>query len=73
MELSMKFTERETHVMHWLSHGLTNKEIAQKLNISDHTVRDHVSSMLKKKKVKNRVALTTLTAKHEEIFTRRPD
>jgi DNA-binding NarL/FixJ family response regulator len=31
-----------------LSHGLTNKEIAQALNISTETVKEHVQNILKK-------------------------
>ncbi len=49
------FTERELEVLYWLIMGLTNKEIAQKLVISDHTIKAHIASIYKKIGVSNRV------------------
>ncbi|WP_231995696.1 LuxR C-terminal-related transcriptional regulator [Pseudomonas taetrolens] len=40
--------------------GYANKEIAQRLNISCFTVRDHVSSLLFKHGVKSRLALMVM-------------
>jgi DNA-binding NarL/FixJ family response regulator len=40
--------------------GLANKEIARKLNISESTVKAHVSSLLRLSNVHNRVQLTNL-------------
>jgi NarL family two-component system response regulator YdfI len=39
---------RETEVLAMLAEGLGNKEIATRLNISDHTVKFHVSSIMGK-------------------------
>lgn len=50
-------TEREAQVLLALADGLTNKEIAQRLRISDLTVRDHISQMLRKTGTRNRVEL----------------
>jgi two-component system, NarL family, response regulator YdfI len=41
-------TPREKDVLHLLAAGLGNKEIAARLNISDHTVKYHVASILGK-------------------------
>src|SRR5215467_11511600 len=41
-------TGREQEVLRLVSEGLGNKEIAVKLNISDHTVKFHISSILGK-------------------------
>lgn len=41
-------TKREREVLQMLAAGLGNKEIAAKLNISDHTVKFHVGSILGK-------------------------
>lgn len=57
METNMEFTKREKDVYQLLIQGKTNKQIAVYLNISDFTVRDHVSSMLRKTGVSNRVEL----------------
>lgn len=41
-------TEREIQVLGMLAEGLGNKTIAARLNISEHTVKFHVSSILSK-------------------------
>ncbi|RRV06893.1 DNA-binding response regulator [Pseudomonas sp. v388] len=50
-------TLREQEVLGLLLQGCTNKEIAHQLRISGYTVRDHVSSLLRKHQVKNRAEL----------------
>jgi len=54
---SMQITIREQEVLCLVLCGHTNKEIAEALNISGYTVRDHVSSILRKKKAKTRAIL----------------
>ncbi|AUY33042.1 MULTISPECIES: response regulator transcription factor [Pseudomonas] len=56
----MNITEREHDVIHCLSKGLTNKEIGQQLGISQHTVRDHLSSVFKKLNISSRIELAIL-------------
>ena len=41
-------SSRETEILGMLAEGMANKEIAQRLNISEHTVKFHVSSILGK-------------------------
>ena len=43
-----QLTEREREVLRLISDGLGNREIAQKLKISGHTAKFHVSSILSK-------------------------
>ena len=47
-------TEREEEVLRCLKMGMTNKEIAEELNITHHTVKAHVSAILCKLNCKNR-------------------
>jgi two-component system, NarL family, response regulator YdfI len=47
-ELAEPLTPREVEVLQMLSAGLSNKEIAARLNISDHTVKFHVAAILGK-------------------------
>ncbi len=41
-------THRELEVLHLLAEGVTNKEIAQRLAITEHTVKFHVNAILSK-------------------------
>jgi two-component system, NarL family, response regulator YdfI len=47
-ELAESLTRRELEILQMLAGGLSNKEIAARLNISDHTVKFHVASILGK-------------------------
>jgi DNA-binding NarL/FixJ family response regulator len=53
-------TPREVEVARLLAYGASNKQIAQKLNVSDFTVRDHVSCLLKKFGVASRARLAVV-------------
>ena len=48
-------TERESEVISLLCKGLKNNEIADKLNISTHTVKAHLEAIYEKLGVFNRV------------------
>ncbi|MEW6654643.1 MAG: response regulator transcription factor [Bacteroidota bacterium] len=43
-----KMTKRETEVIALLSDGMSNKEIAQKTNISTYTVKSHIHNIMEK-------------------------
>jgi len=47
-------TERELEVLRLIAQGLNNHEIAQKLTISEKTVKTHVSNILSKLQVQDR-------------------
>jgi len=48
-------TEREAEVLRLVAQGLSNQDIARKLNISDPTVRTHVSNILSKLHLATRI------------------
>ncbi|WP_257627034.1 response regulator transcription factor [Pseudomonas sp. Xaverov 259] len=62
----MKITNRESAVIDLLIRGLTNKEIGRALGISNHTVRDHISTMMRKTNTVSRVELAVLISTREK-------
>jgi DNA-binding NarL/FixJ family response regulator len=53
-DVEVPLTQRESEVLRQLAFGLTNKEIAQALNISYETVKEHVQHILRKIGVSDR-------------------
>ncbi len=58
-KLLEELTSREVQVLNELAKGLANKEIADALNISKHTVKDHLKSILGKLRVADRTEAVT--------------
>ena len=56
----LDLSRRETEVLEGLKEGMANKEIANKLNISESTVKFHVSKLFSKFKVNSRIQLMRL-------------
>jgi len=59
-DLIEPLTPRESEVLQMLASGLTNKEIANRLAISEHTVKFHVASILGKLGAASRTEAVTL-------------
>ena len=53
----VKLTKREKAIISLMSKGAKNKEIAEDLNISPHTVKTHLYSAFRKTKCRNRIEL----------------
>ena len=43
-----EITHREREVLYWVSHGLSNKEISERMYLSEKTIKNHVSNILRK-------------------------
>jgi len=52
-------TEREAEVLIQVAQGITNKEIAAKLAITENTVKNHLCNIMEKLHLENRVQLAT--------------
>lgn len=52
-------TEREVEVLGLVAHGITNKEIAASLSITENTVKNHLCHIMQKLHLQNRVQLAT--------------
>jgi DNA-binding NarL/FixJ family response regulator len=63
IDKSARMTKRELEVMELIAEGFTNKEIAQKLDLSSYTVKSHVHNILAKLSLSTRVQI----AKHVHL------
>ena len=64
LALAEDLTPRETEVLQLLADGLTNKAIAQRLGISDHTVKFHVNAILGKLGAQSRTEAVVRATQH---------
>jgi len=53
-EIQEVLTDRECEIVKWVIQGMTNKEIAAQLGISDKTVKTHLSNIFSKLKISRR-------------------
>ena len=61
----LSLTEREKEVAKRIAHGCSNKCIANKLDISERTVKAHLSSIFQKTGIKDRVHLALILNSHK--------
>lgn len=57
-------TPREKEILLLVSKGLTNKQIAEQLFISENTVKNHMKNLLEKLNLENRVQLASYALKY---------
>lgn len=63
----LEITSREYEVLRAIAEGLTNKQIGDKLHISESTVKTHVSSLLLKLNAKRRTQALQIASKENLI------
>jgi DNA-binding NarL/FixJ family response regulator len=66
--LKKDLTPREIEILKLISKGYSNKEIAQKLFLSEKTVKNHVYNIFKKLDVKDRTQAAIYMLKNETIL-----
>jgi len=64
-QLEPQLTGREEEVLIALARGLSNRQIADQLNIGENTVRTHVGSLLRKLELSNRTELAIYALKRD--------
>jgi DNA-binding NarL/FixJ family response regulator len=62
-----QLTRREQKIVALIAQGLTNKEIAQRLDLSVFTVRNQVKVIMRKLELKNRVQVAYLSGQQANI------
>ena len=61
-------TKRERQIVNYLIKGYESKEIASLLNVTDKTIRNHISNIIIKLDVKNRLQAIIKLIKLKEII-----
>ena len=67
---SVRMTRREREVIGQIADGLSNKEIAQRLDIAVHTVKSHVHNILEKLALHTRLEIASFAHREEESKNR---
>jgi two-component system, NarL family, nitrate/nitrite response regulator NarL len=53
-----RLTSRQTQIAMLISEGLSNKEVGQRLNLSEGTIKLHLHNIYTKLRLRNRTALS---------------
>jgi len=59
-----ELTERETKILDFLSQGLTNREIGERMHIAEKTVKHYMTSILQKLHVRSRTEAALIAMQH---------
>jgi two-component system nitrate/nitrite response regulator NarL len=68
--LTRSLTPRERELVWLATEGLSNKEIARRIGVTEGTVKIHLHNVYQKLGVTNRTAMTALALAHREKFKR---
>jgi|SRR5215471_18018803 RNA polymerase sigma factor (sigma-70 family) len=63
-----RLTEREQEIVLLVAEGLSNKEIARRINLTEGTIKIHLHNIYDKLEVPNRTALTALAITYQHQF-----
>jgi DNA-binding NarL/FixJ family response regulator len=66
-KMTTPLTQREIQILHYIANGNTNKEVAHILGISDQTIKNHVSAILRKLNANDRAHAVALAMQHHWI------
>jgi two-component system nitrate/nitrite response regulator NarL len=69
---AVQMTKREREITSLIAEGLSNKEIAQRLNIATYTVKSHVHNILEKLALHSRLQIAAHAHKASAPTTNRP-
>lgn len=59
-----EINDREYEIIQWIAEGLSNKEIAAKMFLSEGTVRNYLSSILDKLSLRDRTQIAVFYYQH---------
>jgi len=62
--LSAPLTSRELEILSYVAHGYINKQVAHKLGISEQTIKNHMSSILRKLDANDRTQAVVMAMRY---------
>ena len=62
--MAAPLTNRETQILKYIANGNSNKQIAGQLQISEQTIKNHISSILRKMNANDRAHAVVLAMRH---------
>jgi DNA-binding NarL/FixJ family response regulator len=62
----VRMTRREREVIEYIGEGLSNKEIAERLNIATHTVKSHVRNVMEKLALHTRLQIAAYSHRERD-------
>jgi two-component system NarL family response regulator len=62
---AVRMTKREREIIPLIADGLSNKEIAQRLNVATYTVKSHVHNILEKLALHSRLEIAMFSHNDE--------
>ena len=62
--VTVPITKRETEILNCVANGKSNKQIADTLSVSEQTIKNHVSSILRKLNANDRAHAAVLAMQH---------
>lgn len=60
-------TEKERTALVWAAEGLTTKQIAQQMGISPHTIKDHLTSAMRRLGAVNRTQAVLIAVRTGQV------
>jgi DNA-binding NarL/FixJ family response regulator len=66
-KVAAPLTQREIQILTYIANGNTNKEVAHILGISDQTIKNHVSAILRKLNANDRAHAVAMAIQHNWI------
>ncbi len=73
LKAASRMTMREQEIIALIGKGMSNKEIAQNLNLSTHTVKSHVHNILEKLALHSRLQVAAYSHSQKDSDTRAAD
>ena len=65
--MAAPLTHREIQILSYIANGSTNKEVAHVLGISEQTIKNHVSAILRKLNANDRAHAVALAIRNQWV------